>query len=431
MKKINIGLIGFGTVGTGVVKILKKRSSLLSRRCGCDLVIKWIADKDITSPREVKVEKGILTTEVDKVINDPEVDIIVELIGTVHPAKEFIISSLKKGKSVVTANKAVLANFGQEIFDVAEKNNVNILFEASVGGGIPIIKALREGLIANKIRSIFGIINGTSNYILTKMSEKGLSFDEALREAKVRGFAEEDPSLDVEGVDSSHKLAILASLAFGKRIYLDDIYTEGITKITSGDLRYAGEFGYTVKLLAIAKYIGGALEARVHPTLIPKDNLLSDVSGAYNAIYVEGDLIGGTIFYGQGAGMMPAASAVVADLVDLAMELVGRKERKGKVLSKSEGMRIRKMDEIETRYYIRFQAIDKPGVLAEISGILGANKISIASCIQKLRRKERVVPIVMMTHEARESNLRTAMAKIDKLRAIKEKSVVIRIEGKE
>lgn len=431
MRQINIGLVGFGTVGAGVVKVLKEKSSFLGQRCGCNLVLKRIADKDITSAREVKVDKGILTSDPHKLIDDPEIDIVVELVGGIHPAKEIIISALKKGKSVVTANKALLARHGSELFELAKKSRSRILFEASVGGGIPIVKALREALIANKIRAIFGIINGTSNYILTKMSDEGWSFDEALKEAKAHGFAEKDPSLDIQGIDSSHKLAILASLAFGTRVDLKDIYTEGITRISSNDLRYAGEFGYKVKLLAIAKEVGGVLEVRVHPTLLSKDNLLSDVGGAYNAIWVEGDLIGEAIFYGQGAGQMPAASAVVADLVDLAMELVGHKQRKGEVFWKRKGMRIRKMGEITTRYYIRLQAIDQPGVLAQISGILGANQISIASVIQKERRKEKVVPIVMMTHEARESNLREAITKIDKLLVIKEKSVVIRIESKE
>ncbi len=417
-------------MGTGVIKILNQRSSLLAQRCQGELVIKRIADKDITSPREVEVDKKILTADVDEVINDPEIDVIVELIGGLHPAKEIVTSSLKKGKAVVTANKALLAECGPEIFEVARSCNSTILFEASVGGGIPIIKVLREGLIANKVRSIFGIINGTSNYILTKMAAEGWSFDDALREAQARGFAEGDPSLDVEGIDSSHKLAILASLAFGGRVGLADIYTEGITEISSDDLKYAEEFGYTMKLLAIAKEVGGQLEARVHPTLLPKDNLLSDVGGTYNAIYVEGDLIGEAIFYGEGAGMMPAASAIVADLVDLSMELTGKRKPKVFIYGK-EKVRIRKMDEIKTRYYIRLQVIDQPGVLAQISGILGEDDISIASVIQKERKEAKVVPVVMMTHDARESSLRRAMARIDKLPAIKEKGVVIRMESKE
>lgn len=431
MKKLNIGLIGFGTIGTGVVKILKEKTSLISQRCGCELTISMVADKDVTTPRKVKVKKEILTTNVKKIIDDPKINVVVELIGGLHPAKEIIISCLKKGKHVVTANKALLAAHGAQIFEVAQKEGVNVLFEASVGGGIPIIKALREGLVVNKIKAIFGIINGTSNYILTKMTKSDCSFNEALKEAKGGGFAEEDPSLDVEGIDSAHKLVILASLAFRTRVELGDIYTEGITKISSDDLRYAGEMGYAVKLLAIAKEVGGALEVRVHPTLISKEYLMSQVAWAYNAIYLKGDLIEENIFYGKGAGMMAAAGAVVADLVDLALELGDRKQPKVLAIPSEKKIPIRKMGDVETRYYIRLQAIDQPGVLANIAGILGANHISIASVIQKERMEEKVVPIVMMTHEAKESSLCKAMAEIDKLKAIKGKSVIIRIESKE
>jgi homoserine dehydrogenase len=428
MKQLNIGLIGFGTVGSGVIKILQEKGFFLRQHCNYNIVIKAIADKDIASIRQVEVDKNILTTDAKKVINNPEINIIIELIGGINPAKEYIIEALRNGKQVITANKALLAEHGQEISRLARQNCVNVLFEASVCSGLPVIKALREGLIANKINAIFGIVNGTSNYILTKMTEENVSFNQALAEAKSKGFAEKDSSLDIEGIDSSHKLFILSSLAFRQQIRLDDIYTEGITVISSEDIKFAREFGYTVKLLAIAKSIDKELEIRVHPTLLSNDKLLSNVRGRYNAVYVRGDLIGDTIFYGPGAGMMPAASAVVADLIDLVTNFMGKSEKLREVFPSKKGMPVRKIQDIETKYYIRFQALDQPGVLAQISGILGDNRISIASVIQKGRSKQESAPIVMMTHKAREADLQRALEKINNLAVIKEKSVVIRIE---
>ncbi|MEA3560145.1 MAG: homoserine dehydrogenase [Candidatus Omnitrophota bacterium] len=427
-KQINIGLIGFGTVGSGVVKVLKEKSFFLRRACGCDFIIRTIADKDITSPRQIKVDKNILTTDVKKVINDPKIDVIIELIGGINPAREYIIKALQKGKQVITANKALLAECGQEISQTARKNYVNVLFEASVCSGLPIIKSLREGLISNNINAIFGIVNGTSNYILTKMSGEGVSFEEALAEAKLKGFAEKNPSLDVEGIDSSHKLFILATLAFRQQIRLDDIYTEGITVISAKDIKFAGELGYTVKLLAIAKLINKELEVRVHPALLSNDKMLSNVKGRYNAVYIRGDLIGDAVFYGPGAGMMSTAGAVVADLVDLATNLIGKNAGQREVFPAGKRISIRKIQDIKSKYYIRLQALDQPGVLAQISGILGNNKISIASVIQKGRGKQKSAPIVMMTHIAKEANLQQALKKINNLAVIKEKAVVIRIE---
>lgn len=431
MKKINIGLIGFGTVGSGVVKILQEKGPLLQKSCDCEFFIKAIADKDITSLRQVKVNKNILTTDVERVIADPQIEIIIELIGGINPARQYIIKALKNGKQVVTANKALLAEYGQEISSVAKENNVNLLFEASVCSGIPIIKVLREGLVANKINSIFGIINGTSNYILTKMAEENMNFQQALTEAQAKGFAEADPSLDVGGVDSAHKLLILSRLAFGQNLKLSDIYTEGITDISPEDIRFAREFGYTVKLLAIARLIDKKLEVRVHPTLLSGDNLLSNVRGAYNAVRISGDLIGNNIFYGSGAGMMPTASAVVADLVDLATSSISNTAKTTEVFPTGKQVLVKKIEDIESKYYIRFQAVDRPAVLAQISGILGENKISIAKVIQKGRGVSQSVPIVMLTHDAREANLQSALQRIAKLAIIKENSVAIRIiEGK-
>lgn len=424
MKKVNIGLIGFGTVGGSVVKILKERKELIKRKLDAELVIKRIADKDISTPRGVKVDPGILTRKIDDVLNDPEINMVIELIGDSPVAEEVILGAIKRGKPVVTANKALLAKKGRRIFKEAERRGVGIYFEASVGGGIPIIKALREGLVANRISSLFGIINGTANYILSGMSHYGSSFKEALRDARARGYAERDPSLDVEGIDSAHKLTILSTLAFEGFVDLKDIYREGITKITSQDIQYAKEFGYVVKLLAIAKKSDGSLEARVHPTMIPKEHLLAAVDGAYNAIYVRGDLIGRSMFYGRGAGGFPAASAVMADIMDLV-------KSKGQPLPLDFGrkpLRIKDMGEVETRYYIHFTTVDRPGVLASISGVLAKHRISIASVIQKERREKGKVPIVMMTHEAKESSVQKALKEIDRLKVVKAKSMLIRVE---
>lgn len=424
MRKINIGLVGFGTVGSSVVKILKERKELIKRKLGAELIIKRIADKNISTPRKVKVDSRILTRRISDVLNDPEIDIVIELIGDSPVAEKVILGAIKRGKPVVTANKALLAKKGRRIFKEAERRGVRIYFEASVGGGIPIIKALREGLVANRISSIFGIINGTANYILSGMSHYGSDFKKALREAKAKGYAEKDPSLDVEGIDSAHKLTILSTLAFGGFVDFKDIYREGITKITSQDIQYAREFGYVVKLLAIAKKSEGSLEARIHPTMIPQEHLLAAVDGAYNAIYVKGDLIGRNMFYGRGAGGFPAASAVVADIMDLV-------KSEGQPLPLGFGrrpLRIKDMGEVETRYYIHFTTVDRPGVLASISGVLAKHRISIASVIQKERREKGKVPIIMMTHEAKESSVQKALKEIDRLKVVKAKSMLIRVE---
>lgn len=424
MRKVNIGLVGFGTVGSAVVKVLKEKRNLFQQRLGAELVIKRIADKDISTPRKVKIPPGILTRKVSDVLNDPGIDMVIELIGDSPVAEEVILGAIKRNKPVVTANKALLAKKGRRIFKEAEKKGVGIYFEASVGGGIPIIKALREGLAANRISSLFGIINGTANYILSGMSHYGSSFKEALRDARAKGYAERDPTLDVEGIDSAHKLTILSTLSFGGFVDLKDIYTEGITQITSQDIQYAKEFGYVVKLLAIAKESEGSLEVRVHPTMIPQEHLLAAVDGAYNAIYVRGDLIGRSMFYGRGAGGFPAASAVIADIIDLV-------KSKGQSLSLNLGkkpLKIKDMGEIETRYYIRFTTVDRPGVLASISGILARHRISIASVIQKERRERGKVPIVMMTHEAKESSVQKALREIDRLKVVKARSRLIRVE---
>lgn len=429
MKKINIGLIGVGTVGSGVVKILRKKSSILKEKIGIELFLKKICDKDINRLRQVAKESSIKTLDPKEILDDPNIDIVVELIGEIHPAKELICEALKKGKHVVTANKHLLALEGQEIFNLAKNYSKNIYFEASVCAGIPIIKAIREGLVANRFLRIFGILNGTSNFILSRMFETGESFSKALEEAKRKGYAERDSSLDIQGIDSAHKLAILAYLAFGRFINLKDIFTEGISDISLLDIRYAQDLKLVIKLLAIAKKTNEELELRVHPTLIPFDHPLSSVKGIFNAVYVQTDLAGELLFYGQGAGKNSAASAVVSDLVDLSKDIrAGLFRPPLNVVCDPSIKRLRKITDIETRYYIRFMAIDKPGVLAKISGILGKYGISIASVTQKERKRARAVPVVMITHQTNEKSMQVALEKISHLPVIKERPVVIRIE---
>jgi homoserine dehydrogenase len=429
MKGINIGLIGFGNVGSGLVKILKDKQSILREKTGCKIILKKICDKDISSKRAVSIDKGMLTTNPKDILNDPQIDIVIELIGGIHPAKEYIMDALKKGKYVITANKALLAEEGQEIFSLAKVREKPIYFEASIGAGIPLIKSLKEGLVANKFLSVFGIVNGTSNYILSEMSNHDTTFDEALKDAKKKGFAEDKPSLDIEGIDSAHKLLLLVYLCFGRMVNLRDIFVEGISRISLNDVNYAKEMGLNIKLLAIAKKTEDELEVRVHPTLIPQDHLLSSIDGVNNAIYVSCDLVGNLLFYGPGAGRMSAASAVVSDLVDLTQDIkAGLFKPTLGIIQDNAIKRLRKISEIASRYYIRFMAIDKPGVLAKISGLLGKNNISISSVTQKGRKRQKFVPIVMITHAAKEKDLRNALDSINRLNVIKEKPVAIRIE---
>ncbi len=430
MRKISIGLIGFGNIGCGVVKILQQRKSLLAQKIGVEIVIKKICDRDITTKRDVSVDKSLLTRDANEIINDPQIDIIVELMGGINPAKEFILAALKKGKHVVTANKALLAECGNELFSEASERGKNIYFEASVGAGIPIIKSIKEGLVANKFSSIFGIVNGTSNYVLTQMSKEGCSFSNAINQAKNKGFAEKDPTLDIEGIDSAHKLVLLTYLAYGRIVKIKDIFIEGISRISAADIAYAKELGYEIKLLAIAKKEDDALEVRVHPTFLPVNHLLSSVDGVFNAIYVSSDLAGDLMFYGPGAGQLPAASAVVSDIVDLTQDIkAGLFKPTLNSIQDSSIKNLRQIDEFENRYYIRITVVDKPGVLAKISGILAKFGISIASVTQKEKLRAQVVPVVMVTHEVKEKNLRSALKIIDRLSEIKEKSVAIRIEG--
>jgi homoserine dehydrogenase len=429
MKKINIGLIGFGKVGSAVIKILAQKRSLLNQRIGLEINIKKICEKNISSKRNIGVDRNLFTSDVKKIIDDPQIDIVIELIGGIHPAKEYIIEALKKGKHIITANKALLAEEGKELFALGSDRNKSIYFEASVGAGIPIIKSLREGLVANNFNSIFGIVNGTSNFILSQMSNNNCTFSEALQEAKIKGFAEKNPILDIEGIDSAHKLILLTYLSFGRFVSLDDLFIEGISHISLADINYAKELGFEIKLLAIAKKENNELEVRVHPTLIPKSHLLSSVNGVFNAIYISCDLAGNLLFYGPGAGQISAASAVVSDLADLAQDIkAGLFRPTLNIVADKSIKKLRQIDESVNRYYIHFTAVDKPGVLAKVSGILAKYGISIASVTQKEKSRARFVPIVMIIHEAKEKNLRSALTQIDALNVIKAKSVAIRIE---
>jgi homoserine dehydrogenase len=429
---INVGIIGFGTVGSGTAKVLLENKDILRERLGFELKLKRISDLDIKRDRGIKVPDGVLTTDVNMIFNDPDIQIVVELIGGIRPAKDFILKAIQKGKHVVTANKALLATEGTDIFAAALKAGVEVGFEASVAGAIPIIKVMKEGLIANRINAIYGIINGTSNYILTKMTDENVEFSDALKEAQALGYAEADPTFDIEGIDTAHKLTILATLAYGIPLSFNSVHIEGISKISAQDIAFATEFGYKLKLLAITKKSNGEVELRVHPTMLPKDYLIAKVDGPFNAIYVDGDATGSTLYYGRGAGSVPTGSAVVSDIADIARNIqknsIGRVPTIPKILKKN---KIKKIDDVLSRYYFRFSALDKPGVLSKISGILGNYNISIASVIQKGRRVGEAVPLVILTHEAREKDVRKALEEIDKLPVVMGKTVVIRVEGKE
>jgi homoserine dehydrogenase len=431
-RAVRVGLIGFGTIGTGVVKLLQRNQASIRSRLGVPLTLKRIADIDLRRDRGVRVRPGVLTANAEALLEDPEIDVIVELMGGYKLARRFVLRAIRNGKAVVTANKALLAMYGNEIFRAAEKNRVDIGFEASVGGGIPIIRTLKEGLAGDRISAIFGIVNGTSNYILSCMTEQGGEFGDVLAAAQRQGLAEADPTFDVDGTDAAHKLTLLIQLGFGTAVRFADIPVEGIRHVTQLDINFAREFGYVIKLLAIAKRDGGRIEARVHPTMVPRADLLADVGGAYNAIEVRSAALGSSVYFGLGAGMMPTATAVVADLVEVARNLRsgngGRVAPLGYPLQEQAAGKLKPMTDVVTEYYLRFMVVDRPGVLARIAGILGKHDISIASVIQKEREAGASVPIVIRTHHAREHNLRTALRAIDRLSVVRAKSAVIRIE---
>ncbi len=433
--EIGVGVIGFGTVGTGVARVLTENAELIRRRVGVPIKLVRIADLDITRDRGIAIPPGVLTTDIQQVLTDPRVDIVIELMGGYDVAKRVILDAVQRGKHVVTANKALLAVHGEEIFAAASRQGIDLGFEASVGGGIPVIRALTEGLAANNIQSIYGIINGTSNYILSRMTSEGQRFDVVLEEAKRAGYAEADPTFDVAGIDSAHKLTIMVSLAYGTPVNFKEIYTEGITALTPLDIAYAKEFGFTIKLLAIAKFSDGEIEARVHPTMVPAASQIAKVDGVYNAIQLVGDAVEDVVLYGRGAGSMPTGSAVVSDVMSIARDIL--KNATGRVPPASYQpdqrwpLRMRPMEEITSLYYIRFMVLDRPGVLSKIAGVLGHYGISISSVLQQGRKEGQTVPVVIMTHMAKERDIQSALREINPMPYISEPTMLIRVEGRD
>ncbi len=433
MKTVKVGLIGFGTIGCGMVKILQDNQSQIQSRLGAVLELVKIADLDITTDRRVKVDAGMLTTDAKEVLDHPDIDIVVELIGGYEPARSFILQAIENKKHVVTANKALLAQHGDEVFAAAEKNHIAVGFEASVGGAIPIIRSIKEAFVANRIQAIEGIVNGTANYILSKMSDGHHDFETALKEAQDKGYAEADPTFDIEGIDSAHKIAVLTRLAYGTPVNLDDIYVQGISSISSLDIKCAHEFGYRIKLLAISKFDGRAIDVRVHPVMIPESKPMANVNGVLNAILVCDDMMEENILIGHGAGSLPTGSAVVGDVVEIARNIIsGAQDRVPPQSYQTAGIQtipLKDMAEIEGEYFLRFWVLDKPGVLSRISGILGNHDISIEAVIQRVKDDNRQgVPLVMMTHQAREKNIQAALKEIDGIEDVCEKTVLIRVE---
>ena len=432
-QKINVGLIGLGTVGTGALRILRQNAELIRHRVGVPIEVTRVAVRDLKRDRGVDIPPGLLTNDPAKIIQDPDIDIVVELIGGYQPAKELILSAIARGKHVVTANKALLAGHGAEIQRAACLAAVNLGFEASVGGGIPVIKALKEALAGNRILSIYGIINGTSNYILSKMTHEGRSFEDVLAEAQRAGYAEADPTFDVGGIDTTHKLAILVNLAFGAYVNVNDIFTEGITAISPLDIDFGKQLGYKVKLLAIAKMHDGQVEARVHPTMVPEEYPIAKIDGVYNAIQIVGDASDDIMLSGRGAGSLPTGSAVVADIIDITRQILLAPSRTLPAdCAEARGpLKLQPIELIRSIYYFRLVVLDQPGVLAQISGILGKHRISIAQMIQRGRKEGGSVPLVIMSHTALERDVRHAMLEIKALSCVSEQPVVIRVEGEE
>ena len=423
---VRIGLIGFGTVGSGVVEVLNRRKDFFRTKLGAKLELTKIADRDITSERPVRVSPEILTTEAADVIEDPDIDVMIELVGGIEPAKTFILKAIENGKHIVTANKALLALHGKELFEAALNHNVSISYEASTAGGIPLIVGLRDGLIANDISLIHGILNGTANYILTQMSENGKSYETALAEAQSLGYAEADPTFDVEGMDTGHKLTILATLAFGAYVDYNDVYIEGITQLKPEDITMARELDCVVKMLAIGKfYTDSTMELRIHPAFIPRSHPLASINGVENAVQIQGDVVGDVMFRGPGAGRLPTASAVVADVVDV---VLGRAKLSFHRLSlASEKIKHVRIDDIETRYCIRMAVKDEPGVLADIAGVFSKNRVSIRSVIQKEAGNGRAT-IIILTHKIREGDIKKSLQSFTEMSSVCSKPEFFRFE---
>ncbi len=433
MDTIKLGIIGFGTIGSSVVKILQKNGEQITQRLGANLELVKVADLDITTDRGVTLAPGILTTRAEEVIDSPEIDIVIELMGGYEPARTFVLKAMANGKHVVTANKALLALHGDELFVAAEKAGVALLFEAAVGGAIPIIRSIKESFVANKIQAIEGIVNGTANYILTKMSDEGLPFDQVLKEAQEKGFAEADPTFDIEGIDSAHKIAVLTRLAYGTAVKFDSIYTQGISSIRQEDIECASQFGYRIKLLAISKFDGKSIDVRVHPAMVPQGKPIANVNGVLNAVLVCDDCMEENILVGHGAGGLPTGSAVMGDVVDIARDVLagckGRVPPQSYPANSLQEIPLKNINEIEGEYFLRIVVQDQPGVLSKISGILGEHEISIRTMIQRERGTEGGgVPLVLMTHQALENNVQNALKEIDALDIVSEKTVLIRVE---
>ena len=425
MESFKVGIVGCGTVGGGVVKLLLENGSVIERRIGKKLEIAFVADKEVEKVKRLGIPEEKIFDDGFKALSKP-CDVVVELIGGTTVAKEIILKAIERGRHVVTANKALLAESGEELFKKARERGVSLKFEASVGGGIPVIKALREGLSGNRIKRIYGIINGTANYILTEMTEKGINFETALKKAQRLGYAEADPTLDIEGFDAAHKIAILSTLSFGRWVRTENVFVKGIREITPLDIELAAEFGYRVKLLAISKVVDGKLEVRVHPTMIPEEHILSSVNGVFNACLIEGDFVGETLYYGMGAGERPTASAVVSDIVDIAMG--NTYDVPEELFSDDEKLEIKEPDDFISSFYLRFTAVDRPGVLAKISKVLGDYGISIKMALQKSISVNGGVPVVMTTHPAPKRKVQEAINRIDSLDVILSPTFVCMIE---
>ena len=427
MRKINVGLIGYGIVGAGVIKFLQKRQNYIRDKYRVEFVVRTICDRSIHRKDVRGLGLVKLTKKIADVLDDRSTEVVIELIGGLHPAKEIVTTALRRGKHVVTANKVLIAHYGKELFQLAKKQNRQLYFESSVGAGIPIIKTITEGMVGNTYNRIYGIINGTCNFILTEMTKNNLSFTKALKLAQEKGFAESNPTLDINGMDSTHKLAILVYLAFGKFVKVSDIYTEGITHISHDDIAYAESLNLTIKLLAIAKRYENIVEARVHPTLISKSHPLASISGIYNAFYLNANPLGDVLLSGEGAGQMAAASGVVSDLLNLASRGADA-NLLCNLYSEAPNFRIRKIDQIKTRFYIRFMATDKTGVLGKITSVLGRYGIGLNSVTQPAHTAAWAVPVVMLTDYTLEKNVRLALKKIWELPIVKSKPIAIRME---
>ena len=433
MKPINVGLLGLGTVGSGTIEVLKRNREEISRRAGREIRVTHATARDLTKPREFSLEGIEMLANADELVSHPDIDIVCELIGGDTMTKDVVLKAIANGKHVVTANKALLAKHGTEIFAAALKNRVMVAFEAAVAGGVPIIKALREGLTANRIEWIAGIINGTSNFILSEMRSRDASFESVLQEAQAKGYAEADPTFDIEGIDAAHKLTLLSAIAFGIPVQFDKAYTEGISQLTDKDIKYAEQLGYRIKLLGITRRAKDGIELRVHPTLIPTKRLIANVEGVMNAILVKGDAVGATLYYGRGAGAEATASAVVADLVDVTRMLTSDPEHRVPHLSfqpdQLHDTPILRIEQVETGCYLRIRAYDKPGVMADVTRILADGSISIDAMLQKEAEEgEDVVDVIILTHPSIEKNVNVAIGKIEALPTIAGKVVRIRLE---